>query len=83
MWNLFQQVYNVEKNEDFRSFPSATAEQVNEFLLGGEGPNPDDARWDIKGAPTSPWNEVVLGILTDRLITELENKRPSPFPKKT
>ncbi|KIM61758.1 hypothetical protein SCLCIDRAFT_25568 [Scleroderma citrinum Foug A] len=62
VWNLFQQVYNVEKDEDFRSFPSATAEQ---------------------GAPTSPWNEVVLGILTDRLIMELENKRPSPFPKKT
>ena len=37
----------------------------------------------MKGASTSPWNEAVLDILTDRLMKELDNKRPSPFPKKS
>lgn len=83
MRNLFRQVYSIERDEDFGSFISATAEQVEEFSLDGEGPDADYPRWDMKGAPTSPWNEAVLDILTDRLMKELDNKRPPPFPKKS
>ena len=83
MRNLFRQVYSIKRDEDFGSFISATAEQVEEFSLGGEGPNTDYPQWDMKGVPTSSWNEAVLDILTDRLMMELDNKRPPPFPKKT
>ena len=83
MQKLFRQVYSIERDEDFRSFISATVEQVEEFSLDGEGPDADYPRWDMKGAPTSPWNEVVLDILTDRLMKELNNKRPPLFPKKS
>ena len=83
MQNLFRQVYSIKRDEDFGSFISAIAEQVEEFLLDGEGPNTDYPWWDMKGAPTSPWNEAVLDILTDQLVKELDNKRPPPFPKKS
>jgi len=83
VWNLFKQVFNVEQDEDFRSFAPATAKQLEEFLLGGDRPNHNYPQWDMSGAPTSPWNEAIVDILTDRLITELEKIKPPPFPKKT
>jgi len=81
--NLFKQVFNVERDEDFGSFAPATAKQLEEFSLGGDGPNHNYPQWDMSGAPTSPWNEAIVDILTDRLITELEKIKPPLFPKKT
>ena len=83
MQNLFKQVFNVKQDEDFGSFALATAKQLEEFSLGGDRPNHNYPQWDMSGAPTSPWNEAIVDILTDQLITELEKIKPPLFPKKT
>jgi len=37
----------------------------------------------MSSTPTSPWNEAIVDILMDRLITELKMIKPPLFPKKT
>jgi hypothetical protein len=78
---MFKKVYDFEQDEDFGTFSSATADQIKAFAAGREHPDYNCPHWDMRGSPSSAWNEAVVELLTDRLIAKLEKKQPPPFPQ--
>ena len=81
MRNLFKSVYDVESDENFGGYSSATVNQVKVFEGGGAGPDDDHPRWDMRGTKTSAWNNAVIDILTGKLLANLEEEPPQSPPK--
>lgn len=80
--NVFKDVYDVECDEDFGGYLSATIAQVKAFEKGGEGPDDDDPQWDMRGTKSSAWNDEVIRILTEKIWANFEEQPPS-FPPKS
>jgi hypothetical protein len=66
--NLFETVFDVAHDEDFAAHEPPSQGEILSFKRGGEGPNPDDLRVDMKGAVSSKWNEAVVDILLGKLF---------------
>jgi hypothetical protein len=84
---LWRRVFQISQDEDFINHISVTREEVRDFIEGGgDGPNPDELRFDLAAQHDSPWNQDVISILVEKheelRLNQLEPLRLAERPVK-
>jgi hypothetical protein len=75
--DLFKALFGVEHDQDFVRQQSATREEVDAFVHGiGDGPDPDDLRFDMDGEYNNAWNMTVIKVLVNTF--EVVRARSAP-----
>jgi hypothetical protein len=66
--DVFKEAFQISKDEDFLSHGVPMAQQLEDFMDGsGPGPDASDLHWDFNSSVGSPWNQMVIHILMDKL----------------
>jgi hypothetical protein len=81
--NLFETVFDVALDEDFAAHEPPSHEEILSFKRGGEGPNPDDLRVDMRGTVSSKWNEAVVDILLEKLFQRKVDPESGDMPDRS
>ncbi|KAF9233651.1 hypothetical protein BU15DRAFT_66405 [Melanogaster broomeanus] len=80
--DLFNDAFNVTKDEDYLLLHSPSKEDLAAFSGAcSNGPSPTDLRWDFNHPPSLDWNQAVIHILMQKLVIMCKENEWTTAPR--